>query len=170
MNRDVASLYPAHTRGKVIFRALTLAKGLFKSGAHADLRVRELRRMNGKVNCLVYDTKTGSMHDLIRFCKANRAYFTGSSRRAERRCLEFLDTLLDALLRLQGSSHEPRVQWLNERAVNARLEADLNPMGRGASATPGLCADMQPFYTRVLLDQLFSLPQANLAALAALPG
>ena len=149
---EITDIYPATTPNRTIIRALTVPKPLFKSGAHLNLKTMEVKRLNGKVKALRYDTRKGSMNDLIRFAKANRAFFSTDRSAKGKRVFRFLDGFIDQLLKLQGSCHDPRVLTLNEKAINARLEADMNAWGRGGSAPPGMSVGLTPYYIRILLD------------------
>ena len=107
---------------------------------------------------MAHDTSTGSLNDLIRFAKANRSAFTHGKSRKSRRCLRLLDQLVATLLRMQGVSHDPRIQQLNERAVNLKLATDMaNPSSIASRAPSGLAAGMMPFYMLALLDTMVRL-------------
>jgi hypothetical protein len=156
-------MYPDGTPGKIICRALTIPKPLLKNRLHLQLKFREVRRLNGKVKSLQYDTNGGSPNDLLRFAKATRAYFAARTGTKDRRCRVFLDGLIEFLLRLLGSCQDPAVLLMNEHAINDKLDMDMNPAGVSGGEPAGLSRQLLPYYIRSILRQVSTATRAHLA-------
>lgn len=142
---------PAHT----VRLGLRLHRKL--EGSTNDLRLKEVRKPNGKIKCHALDTANASLNDILKFAKMNRVPLAASKKRSSNLAAAFLGQLHHAVMLLAGGSADTTVRMLNERAIRFKLDTDANPVGKEGDAPAGFCQQLEPFYHKAMAMELSSM-------------